>query len=65
MSWPPSPPRQLAYFEVPTQWQIQYQALPQNATGKILKRQLRDDWLAGAGRARAGGPRVTGPRAPR
>jgi long-chain acyl-CoA synthetase len=37
---------QLAYFEVPTQWQIQYQALPQNATGKILKRQLRDQWLA-------------------
>jgi long-chain acyl-CoA synthetase len=37
---------QLAYFEVPTQWQIQYQALPQNATGKILKRQLRDAWLA-------------------
>lgn len=36
---------QLAYFEVPTQWQIQYQALPQNATGKILKRQLRDAWL--------------------
>jgi len=37
---------QLAYFEVPTQWQIQYQPLPQNATGKILKRQLRDAWLA-------------------
>jgi long-chain acyl-CoA synthetase len=38
---------QLAYFEVPTQWRIQHQALPQNATGKILKRQLRDQWLAG------------------
>jgi len=37
---------QLAYFEVPTQWQIQHEPLPQNATGKILKRQLRDQWLA-------------------
>jgi long-chain acyl-CoA synthetase len=37
---------QLAYFEVPTQWQIRHEALPQNAAGKILKRQLRDEWLA-------------------
>jgi long-chain acyl-CoA synthetase len=36
----------LAYFEVPTQWVIRYEALPQNATGKILKRQLRDEWIA-------------------
>lgn len=36
----------LAYFEVPTQWDIRRQALPQNATGKILKRQLRDEWIA-------------------
>ena len=36
----------LAYFEVPTQWDIRYEALPQNATGKILKRQLRDEWIA-------------------
>ena len=36
----------LAYFEVPTRWQIRYEALPQNATGKILKRNLRDEWIA-------------------
>jgi long-chain acyl-CoA synthetase len=36
----------LAYFEVPTQWEIRYEALPQNATGKILKRRLRDAWIA-------------------
>jgi long-chain acyl-CoA synthetase len=36
----------LAYFEVPTQWEIRYEALPQNATGKILKRLLRDEWIA-------------------
>ena len=35
----------LAYFEVPTQWAIRHEALPQNATGKILKRQLRDEWI--------------------
>jgi long-chain acyl-CoA synthetase len=38
--------QELAYFEVPTQWQVRYETLPQNATGKVLKRQLRDEWLA-------------------
>ncbi len=38
--------RNLAYFEVPTQWEIRHEALPQNATGKIMKRQLRDEWIA-------------------
>ncbi len=38
--------QELAYFEVPTQWQLRYEALPQNASGKVLKRQLRDEWLA-------------------
>jgi long-chain acyl-CoA synthetase len=36
----------LAYFEVPTQWEIRHEPLPQNTTGKILKRQLRDEWVA-------------------
>ena len=36
----------LAYFEVPTQWQIRHAALPQNATGKIMKRHLREEWIA-------------------
>ena len=35
----------LAYFEVPTQWDIRYEALPQNATGKILKRVVRQEWI--------------------
>lgn len=34
----------LAYFEVPSRWWIHPGPLPQNATGKILKRQLRDAW---------------------
>jgi long-chain acyl-CoA synthetase len=42
----------LAYFEIPTQWEIRYEALPQNATGKILKRQLRDEWIAQGSGAR-------------
>jgi long-chain acyl-CoA synthetase len=36
----------LAYFEVPARWEIRHAALPQNATGKILKRQLREEWIA-------------------
>ena len=36
----------LAYFEVPTRWEIRRETLPQNATGKILKRQLREEWIA-------------------
>ena len=47
----------LAYFEVPTRWQIRHEALPQNATGKILKRQLRDEWIA---RRAGGAPATTG-----
>ena len=50
----------LAYFEVPTQWEIRYEALPQNASGKILKRQLRDEWLA----RRPGVEPVTGRASP-
>jgi long-chain acyl-CoA synthetase len=36
----------LAYFEVPSKWWMHPGPLPQNTTGKILKRQLRDEWLA-------------------
>ncbi|MDV6271148.1 class I adenylate-forming enzyme family protein [Rhodococcus globerulus] len=36
----------LAYFEVPTRWQLRESSLPQNATGKVIKRVLRDEWAA-------------------
>lgn len=32
----------LAYYKVPTVWQIGYAPLPRNATGKVLKHALRD-----------------------
>lgn len=35
----------LAYFEVPTKWWFRVGPLPQNTTGKVLKRQLRNDWI--------------------
>jgi long-chain acyl-CoA synthetase len=35
----------LAYFEVPSQWKIRTEPLPQNAIGKVLKRAVRADWL--------------------
>jgi long-chain acyl-CoA synthetase len=37
---------QLAYFEVPTCWLLQHERLPQNATGKIVKREVRQRWIA-------------------
>jgi long-chain acyl-CoA synthetase len=36
---------ELAYFEVPTQWRFRSETLPQNATGKILKRVVRQEWI--------------------
>jgi long-chain acyl-CoA synthetase len=36
--------RSLAYFAVPTAWWIHPGPLPQNATGKILKRELSATW---------------------
>jgi long-chain acyl-CoA synthetase len=36
----------LAYFEIPTAWWISETPLPYGATGKSLKRQLRDSWVA-------------------
>ncbi|MGE4337220.1 MAG: class I adenylate-forming enzyme family protein [Pigmentiphaga sp.] len=38
----------LARFEVPSRWWLRQEALPTNATGKVLKRQLIDDWPAEA-----------------
>ena len=35
----------LAHFEVPSRWWIHPGPLPQNATGKVLKRTLRQDWI--------------------
>jgi long-chain acyl-CoA synthetase len=35
----------LAYFEVPSRWQLRNVPLPQNTTGKVLKRALRDEWI--------------------
>ncbi|MCK9513002.1 MAG: AMP-binding protein [Pigmentiphaga sp.] len=34
----------LAKFEVPSRWWLRRDALPTNATGKVLKRQLTDEW---------------------
>jgi long-chain acyl-CoA synthetase len=36
----------LAYFEVPSRWWFHPGPLPQNATGKIVKRALRQEWLS-------------------
>lgn len=36
----------LAYFEVPTSWWFRDDELPQNETGKILKRAVQKQWLA-------------------
>jgi len=30
----------LAGYKVPTQWEIRHEALPRNASGKVLKREL-------------------------
>ncbi len=35
----------LAHFEVPSRWWFHPGPLPQNATGKVLKRTLRQDWI--------------------
>lgn len=32
----------LAYFKVPTHWEIRHEALPRNAMGKVLRQVLRD-----------------------
>jgi long-chain acyl-CoA synthetase len=35
----------LAHFEVPSQWWFHPGPLPKNATGKLLKRTLRQEWI--------------------
>jgi long-chain acyl-CoA synthetase len=35
----------LAHFEVPSKWWFHPGPLPQNATGKVLKRTLRQEWV--------------------
>ena len=35
----------LAHFEVPSRWWFHPGPLPQNATGKVLKRALRQEWV--------------------
>jgi long-chain acyl-CoA synthetase len=35
----------LAYFEVPTRWLFREEALPVNMPGKVMKRELRTQWL--------------------
>jgi long-chain acyl-CoA synthetase len=36
--------QRLAYFEVPTRWWLRHESLPTNATGKVVKQELRDSW---------------------
>ena len=36
----------LAHFEVPVRWWVRDDDLPKNDSGKILKLQLRDEWVA-------------------
>lgn len=45
--------RGLARFEVPSRWWLGYDPLPVNATGKIVRREVRSAWLA------RGGPDLT------
>jgi steroid-24-oyl-CoA synthetase len=39
---------ELAYFEVPTRWRLRREPLPQNTTGKVLKRIVRQQWIESA-----------------
>jgi long-chain acyl-CoA synthetase len=39
---------ELAYFEVPTRWWFRREPLPQNTTGKVLKRIVRQQWIESA-----------------
>jgi long-chain acyl-CoA synthetase len=36
---------ELAHFERPTRWWIRREPLPTNPAGKLLRRQIRDEWL--------------------
>ena len=41
----------IASFKIPTIWEVRDEPLPRNASGKILKRNIRDEILARAGQA--------------
>jgi len=45
---------ELAYFEVPTRWWLRREPLPQNTTGKVLKRVVRQRWIESAAQAAEG-----------
>ena len=51
--------RELARFEQPARWWLRRDPLPVNATGKILRREIRAEWLA------RGGTDLTSPPPPR
>jgi long-chain acyl-CoA synthetase len=44
----------VAYFEIPSRWWFRPGPLPQNTTGKILKRVIRQEWLDEIARAGQG-----------
>jgi long-chain acyl-CoA synthetase len=46
----------LGRFEIPSRWWLRFDALPTNASGKILKRELVEQWPAADATA---GPRDT------
>ena len=50
--------RELARFEQPARWWLRRDPLPVNATGKILRREIRAEWLA------RGGTDLTAPAPP-
>jgi long-chain acyl-CoA synthetase len=52
--------RELARFERPARWWLRRDPLPVNATGKILRREIRAQWLARGG-ADLTGPAASGP----
>jgi long-chain acyl-CoA synthetase len=41
--------RGLARFELPSRWWVRGTPLPTNATGKILRREIREEWIARGG----------------
>ncbi len=51
--------RELARFEQPARWWLRRDPLPVNAAGKVLRREIRAQWLA------RGGADLTGPPPPR
>ena len=54
--------RTLARFEVPSRWWLRYDRLPVNATGKIIRREVRRAWLGRGRAALAGGSGRSSPQ---